>query len=184
MAAAKISIKEGHVRGIMFSIGVCVTVALQTLIAVVFARYLSNHPDVIDILQRVALVIFILITIYFFTFAKKEPKPDINKEVKSKHRRFLFGMFLASLNILPIPYQAYMSMTIAGFGWFTFDSTSISSYVAGATMGTFIMLYIYIFFFDRIKGKSLTSPKNMNYIIGSITAIISIITLVNVIREM
>jgi len=183
MAAAIISIKEGHVRGVMFSIGVCVTVALQTLIAVVFARYLSSHPDVIDILQRVALVIFILITIYFFAFAKKEVKPDIDKEVKSKHRRFFFGMFLASLNILPIPYQAYMSMTIAGFGWFTFDYTSIASYVAGATMGTFIMLYIYIFFFDKIKNKPVTSSKNMNYIIGSITALISIITLINIIRE-
>ena len=184
MAAAKISLKEGHVRGIMFSIGVCVTVILQTIIAVVFARYLSNHPDIIDILQRVALVIFILITIYFFAFAKKEPKPDIDKDVKSKHSRFFFGMFLSSLNILPIPYHAYMSMTIAGFGWFTFDSTSIASYVAGAAMGTFIMLYIYIFFFDKIKNKSSASSKNMNYIIGTITAIISIITLINVIKEM
>ena len=57
MTAAKISLKEGYSRGIMFSIGVCIIVVVQTYVAVIFARYLSNHPDVIDILQRVALVI-------------------------------------------------------------------------------------------------------------------------------
>ena len=65
MSAAKISLKEGHVRGIMFSIGVCVIVFLQTYLASIFARYLSNHAEVIDVLQRVAFVIFVLITIYY-----------------------------------------------------------------------------------------------------------------------
>ena len=65
MTAAKISLKEGYSRGIMFSIGVCLIVMVQTYIAVIFARYLSNHPDIIEILQRVAFVIFILITIYY-----------------------------------------------------------------------------------------------------------------------
>ena len=38
MTAAKISLKEGHVRGVMFSIGVCVIVAAQTYIASIFAN--------------------------------------------------------------------------------------------------------------------------------------------------
>jgi len=184
MAAAKISLKEGYSRGVMFSVGVCITVMIQTFIAVIFARYLSKHQDVINILERVALIIFVLITIYYFVFAKKEIKPDVEEHVKSKHSRLFFGMFLASLNVLPIPYQAYMSLTLAGFGWLTFDKINIASYVAGAASGTFVMLYIYIFFFDKIKDKSFTSQKNMNYIIGSITAIISIVTLINIIREM
>ena len=63
MTAAKISLKEGYTRGIMFSVGVCLIVIVQTYVATIFARYLSNHLDVIDILQRVALVIFVLIPI-------------------------------------------------------------------------------------------------------------------------
>ena len=183
MAAAKISLKEGYSRGVIFSVGVCVTVIVQTIIAVTFARYLSKHPDIINVLERVALVLFILLSIYFFVFAKKEPKPDIDQNVKSKHSRFFLGMFLACLNVLPIPYQAYMSITLAGFGWLAFDYTSVTSYIAGVGTGTFVMLYIYIFFFDKIKNKKFTSQKNMNYFIGTITAIISIITLINVIKE-
>lgn len=184
MTAAKISLKEGYSRGIMFSIGVCLIVIAQTYIAVIFASYLSNHPDVIDILQRVALVIFILISIYYLLIAKKTTKPELANNSKSKHSRLFFGMFLSCLNVFPIPYQAYMSITLASFGWLTFDITSISSYVAGAAMGTFVMLYMYIFFFDKIKNKSFTSQKNMNYIIGGITGIISIFTLINIIKEL
>lgn len=184
MTAAKISLKEGYSRGVMFSVGVCLIVMLQTYVAVIFARYLSNHPDVIDILQRVAFVIFILITIYYLLIAKKRIKPDVEQHVKSKHSRLFFGMFLSCLNVFPIPYQAYMSITIASFGWLVFDVISIASYVSGVAMGTFVMLYIYIFFFDKIKSKAFTSQKNMNYIIGSITGIISVFTLINIIKEM
>jgi threonine/homoserine/homoserine lactone efflux protein len=184
MTAAKTSLKEGYSRGIMFSIGVCLIVIVQTYIAVIFARYLSNHPDVIDILQQVAFVIFVLITVYYLLIAKKESKPNIERHTKSKHSRLFFGMFLSSLNVFPIPYQAYMSITLASFGWLQFDATSIASYVVGAAMGTFVMLYVYIFFFDKIKNKALTSQKNMNYIIGGITGFISIFTLINIVKEL
>jgi threonine/homoserine/homoserine lactone efflux protein len=184
MTAAKISLKEGYIRGIMFSIGVCVIVFLQTYIAAMFARYLSNHQSVIEILQRVAFVIFVLITVYFLLIAKSKSKPDIYPQSKSKHSRFFQGMFLSAINVFPIPYQAYMTITISSFGWMEFERTSIISYVTGAATGTFVMLYVYIFFFDKIKDQKFTSQKNMNYIIGSITAIIAGVTLVNILMEL
>ena len=184
MTAAKISLKEGHVRGVMFSIGVCVIVIVQTYLAAIFARYLSNHIEVIDILQRVAFVIFVLITVYFLLIAKKQPPQVLEPRIRSKHSRFFQGVFLSAINVFPIPYQAYMTITLASFGWIDFSQISIISYVAGAVMGTFVMLYVYIFFFDKIKDKSISSQKSMNYLIGGITGIISIITLINIIKEM
>ncbi|GAA4959973.1 LysE family transporter [Algibacter aquimarinus] len=184
MTAAKISLKEGHVRGVLFSVGVCVIVIFQTYIAAIFARYLSKHPEVIDILQRVAFVIFVLITIYFLFVAKSQPKSQLKPKIKSKHSRFFQGMFLSSINMFPIPYQAYMTITLASVGWLAFDKISIASYVSGTAMGTFVMLYMYIFFFDRIKEKKFTSQKSMNYVIGGITGIISIVTLINIIKEL
>lgn len=184
MTAAKISLKEGHVRGIMFSIGVCVVVFLQTYIAAMFAQYLSNHQDVVEILQRVAFVIFVLITVYYLLIAKATSKTDINPESRSKHSRFFHGMFLSAINVFPIPYQAYMTVTLATIGWLEFKSTMIISYVSGAVTGTFVMLYLYIFFFDKIKNKNLTSQKNMNYIIGSITGLIAVVTLINIIMDL
>lgn len=185
ITAAKISLKEGAARGIMFSTGVCVVVFIQTYIAAIFSRYLSNRHDIIEILQRVAFVIFVLITIYFLFVASKRNEAKIEEaDVRSKKSRFFYGMLMSGLNIFPIPYQAYMTITLASFGWMNFEPTSIITYVTGATMGTFVMLYMYIFFFDKLKDKAITSPKNMNYIIGSITGLVSLVTFITILREL
>ena len=183
MTAAKISLKEGANRGIMFAIGACVIVFLQTYIAALFARYLSLHQDVVAVLQRVAFVLFVLITVYFLLIAKSGPKKEIKPRTKSKKSRFFQGMLLSGLNVFPIPYQAYMTVTLSSLGWLEFESISILSYVAGAATGTFVMLYFYMFFFDKIKDRTFTSQKNMNRIIGSITGLIAIVTLVNIISD-
>lgn len=184
MTAAKISLKEGAGSGVMFSTGVCLIVFIQTYIAAIFSRYLSNRPDVVEILQRVAFVIFVLITVYFLVLAsKKENNKLEDADVKSKKSRFFHGMLLSGLNVFPIPYQAYMTITLASFGVMNFERVSIITYVTGSAMGTFVMLYIYIFFFDKIKDKAFTSQKNMNYIIGGVTGLVALVTFINILRE-
>jgi len=184
MTAARISLKEGPGRGITFSSGVCLVVFIQTYVAAIFARYLSNRPDVVEILQRVAFVIFVLITIYFLVIARSQKETKVKADVRSKRSRFFHGMFLSALNVFPIPYQAYMTITMASFGWMNFERTSIITYVTGAAMGTFVMLYFYIFFFDKIKDKKFTSQKNMNYSIGIITGVVALITFINILKEL
>ena len=181
MTAAKISLKEGHVRGIMFCIGACVIVLLQTYVAAIFASYLSKHPEVVDVLRRVAAVIFVLLTVYFLFIAKSKETKQVELKIKSKHSRFFQGILLSALNVFPIPYQAYVTITLASIGWMSFGEIDIISYVAGATMGTFATFYLYIFFFDKIKSKTIRSQKTMNRLIGGITAVMAVMTLFNII---
>lgn len=184
MTAARISLKEGAGSGISFSSGVCTVVFVQTYIAAIFARYLSNRPDIVEILQRVAFVIFVLITIYFLVLASKQKVQKLEADIRSKKSRLFHGMLLSALNVFPIPYQAYMTITLASFGWMDFQRTSIITYVTGAATGTFVMLYFYIFFFDKIKDTKFTSQKSMNYSIGIITGIVSLVTFINILMEL
>jgi len=176
MYAAKISVEEGRKRGLVFSLGVCVTVMLQTYIALIFARFLDMHPEYVDMLQKVGLGIFICLTIYFFFIAKdtRRQMPE-GMERHSKTNRFFSGMLLALLNLLPLPYWLYISITFAGFGWFSFEQLELLAAVIASGVGTFAMLAIYVWFF-RKKHKPDKKGINMNYIIGLITAIISAIT--------
>lgn len=181
LSAAKISMKEGRKKGLLFSIGVSVTVMLQTFIGLVFARYLDKHPEYVDMLQKVALGIFICITIYFFFIAKDTRRP-IRKDVdKPRSGRLFAGMLLAALNLLPLPYWVYISITFAGFGWFSFDQMALWSTVLASGMGTFTILVVYVQFFRRKENKPI-SKINMNYIIGFITAAISVITFIKIIK--
>ena len=182
MSAARISLKEGHNRSFMFSIGVCIVVGLQTYVATIFAKYLNQHPDVTSILKRVAIVIFLLIAFYFFITANRQTSPvKLDRRIKSKQSRFFQGVFISALNIFPIPFQAYVVTSLLSAGWLKLDPINIGAYIAGAAMGTFIALYIYILFFDTIKNNKITSAKNMNYSIALLTLAVAIVTFVNLI---
>ncbi|OAB79961.1 lysine transporter LysE [Cochleicola gelatinilyticus] len=182
MSAAKISMKEGRKKGLMFSVGVCITVMVQTFVALVFARFLGRHPEYVSMLQKVALGIFICITIYFF-FIAKDTRRSMPEDVQhSKTGRVFSGMFLAFLNLLPLPYWVYISITFAGFGWFEFSQLGIWMCTIASGIGTFVMLALYVWFF-RPKETRKKMEINMNYIIGGITAIISIITLLKIMKE-
>lgn len=179
MSAAKISMKEGRKNGLLFSTGVCVMVMIQTYVALIFARFLDKHPGYVEILQQVALGIFICITLYFFFIAKDSRRPLPEGVNYSKTSRFFTGMFLAVLNLLPLPYWVYISITFAGFGWFGFEQMEIWATVLASGMGTFTMLLLYVQFFRKKEAKPPLNV-NMNYIIGLITAVISVITFIKI----
>lgn len=182
MYAAKISMKEGRKKAMLFSVGVCVTVMAQTYIALLFARYIEMHPDIVNMLQKVALGIFISLTIYFVFIAKDTRREIRESDVRSKTNRFFSGIFIAMLNLLPIPYWIYIGITFSAFGWFSFGQTELWLAVFGAGLGTLATLVLYVQFF-RARNEARKLKMNMNYIIGLITAIISVVTFIKILRE-
>src|SRR5690554_8232219 len=84
MYALKVSLKEGRKKALIFAAGVCVTVISQTLIALFFARYIEQHPEVVSVLQKVALVIFIGLTLYFFFVAARSEERRVGKECRCR----------------------------------------------------------------------------------------------------
>tara|TARA_B110000971_G_scaffold73950_1_gene75914 strand:- start:391 stop:1005 length:615 start_codon:yes stop_codon:yes gene_type:complete len=180
LTAAKISLKEGYLRGFIFSLGACVIVGFQTYLAAIFAKYLNQHLEIVEILKRVALVVFVLVSIYFFFLAKRDANAKEIDALESKKSRFFQGIFMSALNMFPIPYQAYIITTLVTIKWIFLDNLSIVAYVAGTVSGTFVGFYIYILFFEKIKNSKIFSQKDMSLAITSITALVAIITLVNV----
>jgi len=180
LTAAKISLKEGYLRGFIFSLGACVIVGFQTYLAAIFAKYLNQHLEIVEILKRVALVVFVIVSIYFFFLAKRDANAKEIDALESKKSRFFQGIFMSALNMFPIPYQAYIITTLVTIKWIFLDNLSIVAYVAGTVSGTFVGFYIYILFFEKIKNSKISSQKYMSLAIASITALVAIITLVDV----
>lgn len=182
MTAARISVEESRRNAFLFSLGVITTVAIQTYIALLFARYLDKHPEIISVLQQVGLAIFIGITIYFLFLAKEKKTISQNLNHKSKRRRYFQGLIIAGLNLFPLPYWVYLSITFSTFGWFDFTKTFIMLCIFGAALGTLTMLVAYAHYFDYVKKRQNELNMNVNYIIGGITALISVITLLKILN--
>jgi threonine/homoserine/homoserine lactone efflux protein len=182
MTAAKVSIEEGRTRAIVFATGAVVIILVQTFLAVVFAKFIDQNPSVVLLLREVGLLIFTGLTVYFFVTSKKM-KPEKNKiKLKSKKSRFFLGILLSALNFFPIPFYVFVSVTLASYNYFSFEKDFVYSFVAGSGLGAFFAFYCYIAFFKKLERKTEFLLANMNYIIGSITGIVSILTLANIIN--
>ncbi|MTH15084.1 LysE family transporter [Flavobacterium sp. LC2016-01] len=181
MTAAKINMKEGKKNALWFVIGAVLVIFFQVSVAVLFARVIDNRPDVVTLLREVGFVIFAILTIYFL-FIAKEPKSKKKAKIKksSKKSRFFLGMLLSGLNFFPIPYYVVVSVTLASYHLFAFENNIIFTFVLGSVLGSFAALYSYIAFFGRIEKKTDYLMRNMNTIIGSITGLVAIATLFNI----
>lgn len=182
MTAAKVSIRDGRERAMLFISGAVIIIFFQTLAAILFARFIDSRPDVVILLREVGFVIFLVLTIYFFVLAKK---PKIKKEeikMRSKTNRFFLGMLLSALNFFPVPYYVFVTITLSSYRLFLFERTSIFLFLMGVLLGSFMLFYYYITFFKKIENKTDFFFKNINKIIGSITGVIALVTLFNIIK--
>ena len=182
MTAAKVAMNEGRTRAFVFAAGATLIVLIQTFIAVLFARFIDGNPDIIILLREIGLAVFLILTIYFFWAAQKPKKKKEDIKLKSKKSRFFLGMLLSALNFFPIPFYVFVSVTLSSYQYFSFEKPFIYTFVIGSGIGAFFAFYCYIAFFKKLETRTAFLLKNMNYIIGSITGLISFITLLNIIE--
>ncbi len=182
MTAAKVSLKEGRDRSLLFVYGALIVIFFQTYIALIFAKYIDSHPDVVVLFREVGFGIFVALTLYFFFFAKKTTINPESVKMRSKTSRFFLGMLLSALNFFPIPYYVFITIALASFGLFVFETTEIMLFLAGVLLGSFSVFYYYIRFFNTLEGKTDFFIKNMNAIIGAVTGSVALVTLINIVK--
>ncbi|MBF4470726.1 MULTISPECIES: LysE family transporter [Flavobacterium] len=182
MTAAKVSLKDGRTEAVFFAAGATVIVFFQTFSALLFANFINSHPDVINKLQEIGLFIFIGLTVYFFWKAKRPKLTKAETKIRSKTNRFFLGMLLSALNLFPIPYYVFVSITLAAYGYFYFVESFIYAFVMGVVAGSFLVFYLYIVYFKKREAKSSFLLNNGNYIIGTLTGLVSIVTLFKLIK--
>jgi len=170
MTAAKVKIKEGKRAALWFVVGAILIIVLQVYLAILFAQFIGERPQVVVLLREIGCGIFTLLTVYFLAIAKTPQKIKGKIKKQRTSTRFFLGMLLSALNFFPIPYYVVVSLSLASYGVFAFESFSI------------LVFYTYISFFSKIANKTDFFMKNMNKIIGSITGLVALLTLFNIIN--
>ncbi len=182
MTAAKVSLKEGRTQALIFASGATLVVLIQTYIAVVFARFIDQNPDIVVLLREIGLGIFLALTVFFFWRGQNPEYEEKKIKFHSKKSRFFFGMLLSALNFFPIPFYVFISVTLASYHYFSFGDLFVGTFVLGSGMGAFFAFWCYIAFFKKMENRTAFILRNMNYIIGSITGIVSILSLCNILQ--
>ncbi len=180
MNAAKASVEKGKLNGIVFSMGVSTMIMVQAYISVYISKFLYNNPEVIDWLLKAALLVFAFFAVYFFMSAKQKKQKTIKTDDFSKSNTFFRGALLAALNFLTIPYYSSLNAMWNEAGWIKFEAQDTITFVTAAALGTFSVLYLYVFYFNKLETKTNRFSKNSNYIISALMLLLLMITLIRI----
>jgi len=178
MTAVKISLQKSKTEAVKFAIGVSVIVLIQAYVAILFTKYLRENPTFVQSLQKIAAVIFIGLSIYFYTQSKKDklPKKKVQQTAKNS---FVIGVLLSGLNMFSIPFYCGVTTAFDVAGWLQFNQNNILIFVVGSAIGTFTLLSLYARFASKIQKKSKGVAKNLNFILSLLTGVLGVVTILN-----
>lgn len=172
----KISKEKGMKHVYSFMAGTFVIIALQTYLAVFFAKIIDKSVFITNILREIGLVVFVLLTIYFFS-AKSNKNLSNNVAVTQKRRSFSQGVVLALINILPVFYYVFITVTVLNRNLYEVYYLSNILLTIGVLVGTFLTFMFYLNLFKTAVVEESFVLQNINKILGCITAIIVIFNL-------
>ncbi|MBL4939073.1 MAG: LysE family transporter [Lutibacter sp.] len=177
MTAVKISLDKSKFDAVKFAVGVSIIVLFQALVALLFTKFLRENPNFVQSLQKVAMVIFALLSFYFYSKFKKDKA--LTKTVKGKAvNSFVVGLLLSALNLFSIPFYCGVTTALDVVGWLQLSKQNILIFVVGSALGTFVSLYMYANYAKAVQLKSKGLAKNLNLILSILTGVIAVITFV------
>ena len=173
MTVVKFSLKSGRKSAVYVAVGISLILIIQSSIAIYLSDILMRNTEYINTIQKVATVIFFLISIHFFRISRKS-KYKSRKERIQKSTAFFHGIVLSFLNVFAIPfYFTVITFLIAG-KIFEFSYLNALFFSLGAALGTFMFLGIYAFVAKKIEFKLHFLATKMDFILGCLTGFVAL----------
>jgi len=179
MTTAKISLNKSKTEAIKFAIGASIVVLVQAYVAILFTKFLRSNPTFVQSLQKIALVIFAILAVYFYRQSKKD-KAQLSSAKEKTGNSFAIGLLLSALNMFSIPFYCGVTTALDVAGWLKFTQLNIIFFVIGSAIGTFALLSMYANYAKIIQLKSAGIAKNLNLILSVLTGGLAFITLIKI----
>jgi threonine/homoserine/homoserine lactone efflux protein len=173
MTALKIRLSTTKNNAIKFAFGAALVVFIQAGIALFFADYLVQHPEIIERFKIAGVMVFFILSIFFFYMSRKEFKA---KATNNKMNYIFKGIGMSLLNMLAIPFYLGLSTYLASIQKIIIKQPFIMFFVVGAAIGAFLLFNTYIIFAKVIKNKVSFIAKNINILLSLLFLFLGILT--------
>ena len=174
MTAVQITVEKSQRESRLFSMGASAIIFVQASIALFFANYLSQHPDVIKTLEVGGIFVFFALAIFFFM--KTRTKFNLKKKKGKSENYFMRGILMSSMNMLAIPFYLGISTYLGAEGYLKMESLYVFTFVFGAMFGAYLLFFTYIAFAKVIIKRANFIARNINYILSLLFLVLGIWT--------
>ncbi len=182
IAAMQISVSDGVIAAMMFSLGSLLVEIIYVRISLVAMDWIRKQEKILKALEWVTLIIVLALAASSF-YAALHPKVEKNIVLDSPLPKFVLGLIMSAVNPVQIPFW---------FGWSTVLFTKkvllprkdhYNSYILGIGIGTFIGNCIFIFGGLLIASKINNNQHILNWVIGGIFAITALLQLWKILKK-
>lgn len=180
----QITVKQGEKPASKFISGALLVIVFQTFLSVYFARFINKNPYVSDVINEIGIGVFLILSIYFFT-KKTKSKPKKISQTKIREimsQPFFYGILLAVLNIFPILFYVFLSLSLNENSLFNFSLLSISLLSIGVTVGAYFAFLLYLWLGQQKKVNDLYVVQKIYPILGFLSLVIAGINAIKVFR--
>mgnify|MGYP001811836717 FL=1 len=179
MTAVRTAIEKGSSSGRWFALGAALVVIPQAFVALVFARFFAEHPEVVERLNYAGIAVLFGLSIVFFLQARKKFKGEGKKR---SGKSFWVGMLMSSMNMLAIPFYLVLSSVLENRGMLITEQPFINLFVTGVFLGAFGLFMTYVRFADVIQKRAQFIARNINYILSALFFVLGILTFFKIMK--
>lgn len=179
MTSLKMSLENSRKKAIGFVAGAVTIILAQAFLAITFAKYLAQNPQIIEYLTYGAIVVFLGLAFLFYRQARQKVNVEVKKQERSS---YLAGMAMSSMNMLAIPFFLGYSTLLEAKGWLQVDPPHNFVFALGAVFGAFSLFFIYVLFAEYIQKRVQFIAQNINYILSILFLLLAIMTIYNVLQ--
>ena len=179
MTAVRTTIEKNRKEGIWFALGAALVVIPQAFIALVFARYFSDHPEIVQRLELAGVVVLLVLSLAFFFQARKKFKGE---GTKRRGKSFWIGILMSMMNMLAIPFYLVLSSVLENRGLLNTEQPFINLFVSGVFLGAFTLFFVYVQFAQLIAKRAQFIARNINYILSALFLVLGILTLIKFLK--
>lgn len=169
LLAIKRATSTGLRKAMVFACGAVLVEFFYCFFAVIFSRYFLVHKDISDLIELIAVPVFILLGYLFLT--KKHSEPTENELHPKGSNDFAQGLFIGIINFTQITFWLGYSTYFISIGWMKEEWLYMTGFVVGVCAGSLVMLFIYAYYCKKwFYGNTpkLFTEKVLNKIVGFI----------------
>jgi threonine/homoserine/homoserine lactone efflux protein len=178
MTTLNTAIDKGRKRAVKFVIGAVIPIILQAHIALLGSEYLRAHPEIIKRFSKIAVFVFLILSVYFFHQYNKR-KQIVKSARFSIDNSFINGLTVSLINPLAIPFYFTYTALLEMKGILEFKQPFISIFVAGAVLGAFSILSIYANNAPRLMSRLQFIARHFKLILAIVMFILSVAAFIN-----
>ncbi|HSZ72149.1 MAG TPA: LysE family transporter [Cytophagaceae bacterium] len=169
LTAIRISMEQGKMQALWFSLGAILIEGVLCFIALRFASFIASHQEIDFWIKWIAVPVFLIMGAATLWHATDKPSDVHVKEIRKNHwwkTNFTYGMFVCGINPMQIPFWLAYGTYFYTNGWLAPDLLSTLVFMIGAISGTYLLLYLFIEYAAKVLSRILKGNLSGKRLIG------------------